>query len=160
MNFDSYHQILGFFIVFFILGQFSLGFLHHRQHRRTQLPTKFGKIHLWFGRLIILLGIMNGFLYVLQPLAHPCQRHTDSIQWIHFRPQPQIRHHTRRSSNSHVFRHLRHHSWSTLARHPPSKLAHPQRPRLPLRPPARPLTGRTRPVARPWPARSALCRPP
>lgn len=60
-NFDSYHQILGFFIIIFILVQFSLGFLHHRQFRQTQLPTRFGKIHLWFGRFIILLGIMNGF---------------------------------------------------------------------------------------------------
>ncbi|KFH44730.1 hypothetical protein ACRE_044910 [Hapsidospora chrysogenum ATCC 11550] len=60
-DFKSYHQILGFFIVFFILFQFALGLLHHRQYRRTQMPTSYGKFHPWVGRLVLLLGIMNGF---------------------------------------------------------------------------------------------------
>ncbi|KND89668.1 hypothetical protein TOPH_05675 [Tolypocladium ophioglossoides CBS 100239] len=60
-GFRSYHQILGFIIVAFILVQFSLGFLHHTQYRKTQAPTKYGRVHLWLGRLIIFLGVLNAF---------------------------------------------------------------------------------------------------
>ena len=48
----------------FILGQFALGFLHHRKFKQTHQPTRYGTTHLWFGRAIIVLGIMNAFLYV------------------------------------------------------------------------------------------------
>ncbi|POR31845.1 Uncharacterized protein TPAR_07965 [Tolypocladium paradoxum] len=60
-GFRSHHQILGFIIVAFILVQFSLGFLHHTQYRKTQAPTKYGRVHLWLGRLIIFLGVLNAF---------------------------------------------------------------------------------------------------
>ncbi|UNI20596.1 hypothetical protein JDV02_006668 [Purpureocillium takamizusanense] len=60
-GFRHYHQILGFIIVAFIIGQFVLGFLHHTEYRKTQAPTKFGRIHLWLGRIIIFFGILNAF---------------------------------------------------------------------------------------------------
>jgi hypothetical protein len=49
----------------FFLVQFAVGFLNHRQYRKTQVPSKYNVYHVWFGRLLILLAIMNGFLYVL-----------------------------------------------------------------------------------------------
>ncbi|KYK60303.1 cellobiose dehydrogenase [Drechmeria coniospora] len=67
-DFRSYHQILGFILVGFILIQFSLGVLHHTQYRKTQAPTKFGRVHLWLGRIIIFVGTLNalfGFSFAL-----------------------------------------------------------------------------------------------
>ncbi|KAK8099086.1 cellobiose dehydrogenase [Apiospora kogelbergensis] len=66
-NFSSAHQVIGIFIFIFVLGQFALGFFHHRIYQKTQEPKKIGpvtmgSIHVWLGRLIILLGVINGFL--------------------------------------------------------------------------------------------------
>lgn len=63
-GFDSYHQVLGMLLVAFFMIQFAVGFLNHRQYRKTQIPSKYNVYHIWFGRLLILLAIMNGFLYV------------------------------------------------------------------------------------------------
>ncbi|KAI6783511.1 uncharacterized protein J7T54_005540 [Emericellopsis cladophorae] len=60
-EFTSYHQIIGFFVVFMLIGQFIMGVLNHRHYRRTHLLSIYGKIHPWLGRVVILLGIMNGF---------------------------------------------------------------------------------------------------
>ncbi|KAM5352426.1 hypothetical protein ACJ41O_005149 [Fusarium nematophilum] len=61
-KFDDPHQIIGFIVTGFLLGQFGLGVLHHTEFRRTQAPTKFGKIHLWLGRIILFLGTLNAFI--------------------------------------------------------------------------------------------------
>lgn len=51
-------------LVAFFMIQFAVGFLNHRQYRKTQIPSKYNVYHIWFGRLLVLLAIMNGFLYV------------------------------------------------------------------------------------------------
>ncbi|KAF7545691.1 hypothetical protein G7Z17_g8975 [Cylindrodendrum hubeiense] len=61
-SFDSSHQIIGFFVIGLLLVQFGLGFFHHTQYKKTQSPTKYGKIHLWVGRIIIFVGAMNCFI--------------------------------------------------------------------------------------------------
>ncbi|ROV94566.1 hypothetical protein VMCG_08145 [Cytospora schulzeri] len=61
-NFNSAHQIIGLIVFIFLLGQFVVGFMHHREFKKTQKPTKLAPIHVWMGRLIIVLGIVNGFL--------------------------------------------------------------------------------------------------
>ncbi|KAK8073566.1 hypothetical protein PG994_004465 [Apiospora phragmitis] len=61
-NFSSAHQVIGIFIFIFVLGQFALGFFHHRMYQKTQKPSKMAPIHVWLGRLIIVLGVINGFL--------------------------------------------------------------------------------------------------
>ncbi|KAK6839882.1 hypothetical protein PG989_015752 [Apiospora arundinis] len=66
-SFNSAHQVIGIFIFIFVLGQFALGFFHHRMYQKTQEPKKIGPvtmgtIHVWLGRLIILLGVINAFL--------------------------------------------------------------------------------------------------
>ncbi|ROV89052.1 hypothetical protein VSDG_08736 [Cytospora chrysosperma] len=61
-NFNTAHQIIGLIVVIFLLGQFVMGFMHHREFKKTQEPTKLAPIHVWMGRLIIVLGIVNGFL--------------------------------------------------------------------------------------------------
>ncbi|KAG6009059.1 hypothetical protein E4U21_003391 [Claviceps maximensis] len=61
-SFSHHHQILGFIIVAFILGQLGLGFKHHLEYQKTQAPTLFGKIHVWSGRVILFLALVNSFL--------------------------------------------------------------------------------------------------
>ncbi|KAJ5041158.1 uncharacterized protein L3040_005709 [Drepanopeziza brunnea f. sp. 'multigermtubi'] len=62
MHFQSAHQIFGIIIIIAMIGQWVLGFTHHRIYKRTQATTKLVPIHLWLGRFIIPAGIINGFL--------------------------------------------------------------------------------------------------
>ncbi|KAI1499872.1 hypothetical protein F5X99DRAFT_388496 [Biscogniauxia marginata] len=61
-NFNTAHQVIGILIFIFVFVQFALGFMHHRNFKKTQQPTKLAPIHIWLGRLIILMGVINGFL--------------------------------------------------------------------------------------------------
>lgn len=45
-----------------MIGQFVLGFLHHRIYKKTQLPTTLSPVHVWLGRVVIPAGIANGFV--------------------------------------------------------------------------------------------------
>lgn len=75
---DGYHQVIGYIVTAcLILLQPLLGFLQHwrykkeqrkKEHSRTRRPTfspGFGSIHRWFGRLLIVVGIINGGLGLL-----------------------------------------------------------------------------------------------
>lgn len=60
---DGYHQIIGYVIVgCLVLFQPALGVIRHRQHRRGGEKTIFGHVHPWLGRILILIGIINGGL--------------------------------------------------------------------------------------------------
>ncbi|PVH84511.1 iron reductase domain protein [Cadophora sp. DSE1049] len=61
-NFDSAHQIFGIIVIAAMIGQFVLGFLHHRMYKKTQTTTKLAPIHVWLGRVVIPAGIANGFV--------------------------------------------------------------------------------------------------
>jgi Eukaryotic cytochrome b561 len=61
-NWNSAHQIFGTFIIVALIGQFVLGFMHHRIYKQTQASTKLAPYHVWLGRVIIPAGIINGFL--------------------------------------------------------------------------------------------------
>ncbi|KAF4967495.1 hypothetical protein FSARC_4959 [Fusarium sarcochroum] len=61
-SFDDPHQIIGFVVTGLLLGQFGLGVMHHTQYRKTQAPTRYGKFHLWVGRIILFLGTLNAFI--------------------------------------------------------------------------------------------------
>jgi FtsH-binding integral membrane protein len=56
------HQGIGLTVILLVFGQASLGFLLHRNYKRTQSPSLHGKIHRFLGLTIILLGITNGAL--------------------------------------------------------------------------------------------------
>ena len=45
-----------------MIGQFVLGFLHHRMYKKTQATTKLAPIHVWLGRVVVPAGIADGFL--------------------------------------------------------------------------------------------------
>ncbi|KAJ8067377.1 hypothetical protein OCU04_004728 [Sclerotinia nivalis] len=61
-GFKSGHEIFGLIIVVAMIGQWILGFLHHRMYKKTSTTTKFAPIHVWLGRIIIPAGIINGFI--------------------------------------------------------------------------------------------------
>jgi hypothetical protein len=45
-----------------MLGQLAFGIIHHLKWRKTKQPTIFGKIHLWNGRIVMVLGAGNGYM--------------------------------------------------------------------------------------------------
>ncbi|KAI1085224.1 putative iron reductase domain protein [Whalleya microplaca] len=61
-KFNTAHQVIGILIFIFIFVQFTLGFLHHRKFKETQQTTKLAPIHVWMGRVVIVMGVVNGFL--------------------------------------------------------------------------------------------------
>ncbi|KAI0842533.1 putative iron reductase domain protein [Hypoxylon sp. FL0890] len=60
--FNTAHQIIGLLVFLFLFAQFTLGFLHHRKFKQTKETTKLAPIHKWMGRLLLILGVINGFL--------------------------------------------------------------------------------------------------
>ncbi|RYP71117.1 hypothetical protein DL771_005051 [Monosporascus sp. 5C6A] len=60
-NFNTAHQVIGILVLVFVVIQFALGFMHHRVYKKTQQATKMAPIHVWLGRLAIILGVANGF---------------------------------------------------------------------------------------------------
>ncbi|TVY84327.1 hypothetical protein LSUE1_G000987 [Lachnellula suecica] len=61
-GFNTAHQIIGIIVIMMMIGQFVLGFMHHRMYKKTQAPTKLSPYHIWLGRVVIPAGIINGFL--------------------------------------------------------------------------------------------------
>lgn len=59
---DEYHPIIGILLFVMIFFMPILGQLHHRNFKKYQMRTGVSYAHLWTGRLIIPLGIINGGL--------------------------------------------------------------------------------------------------
>jgi Cytochrome domain of cellobiose dehydrogenase len=61
--YDEYHQIIGYITVScLVLFQPALGLIQHVRFRKVEKRTIFGYVHQWLGRILILLGIVNGGL--------------------------------------------------------------------------------------------------
>lgn len=59
----GYHPIIGYVVMgYFIAFQPALGLLHHLHFRKTGAKSPMGYGHRWFGRLFLVLGIINGGL--------------------------------------------------------------------------------------------------
>ncbi|KAJ5281769.1 hypothetical protein N7478_007141 [Penicillium angulare] len=57
---DSYHIIIGIFVIASLtLFQPAMGLLQHRYFRKTGGKGPFAYIHRWFGRIMIILGVIN-----------------------------------------------------------------------------------------------------
>ncbi|KAL4984656.1 hypothetical protein BDW68DRAFT_190336 [Aspergillus falconensis] len=54
------HTILGTVIVVFLLIQPFVGFWHHHRYKKTQAAGKWAHVHVWIGRIFLLLGLING----------------------------------------------------------------------------------------------------
>lgn len=72
-HFNSAHQIFGFIIMAIIIGIAAMGGFQARQHKAAaaasqspsngrRQPTKLDSAHTWIGRLVWVLGIVNGGL--------------------------------------------------------------------------------------------------
>ncbi|OBT72603.1 hypothetical protein VF21_08159 [Pseudogymnoascus sp. 05NY08] len=57
---NNAHTILGTVVVALLLFQPLFGFLHHRRFMATQKQGKMTLFHVWYGRILILLGMLNG----------------------------------------------------------------------------------------------------
>ena len=64
VSFDNSHQILGILVVASLIIQVLLGYSHHRNYQKLGRRTWISHSHLWVGRLVIVLGMVNGVLYV------------------------------------------------------------------------------------------------
>lgn len=57
---NNAHTILGTVVVALLLLQPVFGYLHHRRFMTTQKRGKMTLFHVWYGRILILLGMLNG----------------------------------------------------------------------------------------------------
>ncbi|KAI9732677.1 MAG: hypothetical protein M1834_004014 [Cirrosporium novae-zelandiae] len=57
-----HHAIIGLVVVSVLSLQPLLGLVHHEIYKRTGTRTLYARIHVWLGRSLILLGIINGGL--------------------------------------------------------------------------------------------------
>jgi len=62
MLYNTTHTIFGTVIVCLFLIQPFLGLLHHKQFQRIGKRGILGHIHLWYGRILIVLAVINGGL--------------------------------------------------------------------------------------------------
>ncbi|KAK3382893.1 hypothetical protein B0T24DRAFT_645424 [Lasiosphaeria ovina] len=60
--FDQAHTRLGTVVVCLMVIQPALGFLHHRNYVATQSRGIISYAHIWWGRALMVLGIVNGGL--------------------------------------------------------------------------------------------------
>lgn len=56
------HTILGAIIVFLFLVQPFLGLIHHYRFRALRVRTVWSYLHIWYGRNLIALAVINGGL--------------------------------------------------------------------------------------------------
>lgn len=56
------HPVIGIVVFAMLLVQPLLGYIHHRQFKRYQRRKVASHLHLWDGRIAMILGIINGGL--------------------------------------------------------------------------------------------------
>jgi len=56
------HATIGLVVVAALILQPITGFIHHKAYKQTGGPTKVSPVHVWWGRVIVTLGIVNGGL--------------------------------------------------------------------------------------------------
>jgi hypothetical protein len=62
-NLDGYHMVIGYLIVaWMVVFQPTLGLLQHLHFRKVGNRSVSGHAHRWLGRVVILVGVINGGL--------------------------------------------------------------------------------------------------
>ena len=61
-DFSEGHQVLGIIAVVALLIQALLGYQHHRIYKKTGRRTMVSHFHLWTGRAVIVIGMLNAIL--------------------------------------------------------------------------------------------------
>ena len=64
-SFSAAHQIIGILVVVALIFQAVLGFMHHKNFKRVGGRTWMSYAHLWTGRAVIIVGMVNAVLYVI-----------------------------------------------------------------------------------------------
>jgi hypothetical protein len=62
---NRYHPIIGILVFVFLFFQPIIGFVHHLKFKKHSRRTFWSYGHLWLGRILITLGIINGGLGML-----------------------------------------------------------------------------------------------
>ncbi|KAI2616472.1 putative iron reductase domain protein [Hypoxylon sp. NC1633] len=62
LNFDSTHTLMGTVVVALMAAQPVLGWLHHRYFVKYQTRGLLSYAHIWYGRALLIIGIVNGGL--------------------------------------------------------------------------------------------------
>jgi hypothetical protein len=66
------HAVIGIIIWVLVMLQPIFGLLHHRQYKQIQRRGLHSHAHIWLGRFLITLGILNGGLgFLLANYAGP-----------------------------------------------------------------------------------------
>ncbi|KAI5926342.1 hypothetical protein F4810DRAFT_591419 [Camillea tinctor] len=65
INFTTHHTNLGTAVVALFGVQPALGYLHHMHYVRAQSRGVVSHVHVWYGRALMILGIVNGGLGLL-----------------------------------------------------------------------------------------------
>lgn len=60
--FKQAHTILGTVVVVLITLQPLTGFVHHSHYKKHQARNVVSHSHIWFGRILMALGVINGGL--------------------------------------------------------------------------------------------------
>ena len=61
-SFNEGHQIIGIVAVLALVVQALLGYKHHRDFKKTGRRTAVSLAHLWLGRIVMALGMVNTIL--------------------------------------------------------------------------------------------------
>ena len=61
-SFDQGHQIIGILAVVGLIIQALLGYKHHQDYKKTGQRTVVSHSHLWLGRVVVVLGMVNAVL--------------------------------------------------------------------------------------------------
>ena len=59
---DETHAIIGIALLVALVAQPVFGFVHHRMFQKYSTRTVWSHAHLWLGRLVIPVGMVNGYL--------------------------------------------------------------------------------------------------
>ena len=59
---QSAHPIIGIVVISMLLLQPITGLIHHAIYKKKQSRTAFAIMHLWYGRALLILGLINGGL--------------------------------------------------------------------------------------------------
>ncbi|KAK6499831.1 hypothetical protein TWF481_010188 [Arthrobotrys musiformis] len=62
---DYLHTIIGFAVIASLVIQPVLGLIHHIRFKKVKRSTWWGFVHRWYGRVIVVVGIVNGGLGLL-----------------------------------------------------------------------------------------------
>lgn len=61
-TFNHAHQILGIIVVAVLFPQIYFGYAHHRNYKKLGQRTAISHFHLWTGKLVVLLGMVNAVM--------------------------------------------------------------------------------------------------